>query len=51
MQAKRHVGIYRRGGTIPTIALLRQLAASLDARVRLTPGHNLGSLWFAVHSA
>jgi DNA-binding XRE family transcriptional regulator len=30
------------GGTEPTIALLRRLAAALDADVRLTPGHDLG---------
>ena len=26
--------------------LLRRLAGALDADVRLTTGHNLGSLWF-----
>jgi transcriptional regulator with XRE-family HTH domain len=39
------------GGTEPTIALLRQLAAALDADVRLTPGHDLGSVWFEPHAA
>jgi len=39
------------GGTEPTIALLRQLAAALDADVRLTPGHDLGSVWFESHAA
>lgn len=39
------------GGTEPTIALLRRLAAALDADVRLTPGHDLGSLWFEAHAA
>jgi len=39
------------GGTEPTIALLRQLAAALDADVRLTPGHDLGSVWFETHAA
>jgi transcriptional regulator with XRE-family HTH domain len=34
------------GGTEPTIALLRRLAAALDSDVRLTPGHDLGSVWF-----
>jgi hypothetical protein len=34
------------GGTEPTIALPRRLAAALDADVRLTPGHDLGSVWF-----
>jgi transcriptional regulator with XRE-family HTH domain len=35
------------GGTEPTIALLRHLIAALDADVRLTAGHDLGSVWFA----
>ncbi len=39
------------GGTEPTIALLRGLAAALDSDVRLTPGHDLGSLWFEPHAA
>jgi transcriptional regulator with XRE-family HTH domain len=39
------------GGTEPTIPLLRRLAAALDADVRLTPGHDLGSLWFETHAA
>jgi hypothetical protein len=34
------------GGTEPTIPLLRGLAAALDADVRLTFGHDLGSVWF-----
>src|ERR1700744_768856 len=34
------------GGTEPTVALLRRLAAALDADVRLTPGHDLGSVGF-----
>ncbi len=34
------------GGTEPTIALLRHLAAALDSDVRLTAGHGLGSVWF-----
>jgi transcriptional regulator with XRE-family HTH domain len=34
------------GGTEPTISLLRRLAAALDADVRLTAGHDLGSVWF-----
>ncbi|MEV4076460.1 helix-turn-helix domain-containing protein [Nonomuraea fuscirosea] len=29
------------GGTTPTVALLRRLAAALDADVRLTAGHDL----------
>jgi transcriptional regulator with XRE-family HTH domain len=39
------------GGTEPTIALLRRLAAALDSDVRLTPGHDLGSVWFVPHAA
>jgi transcriptional regulator with XRE-family HTH domain len=39
------------GGTEPTIALLRRLAAALDADVRLTAGHDLGSVWFETHAA
>jgi hypothetical protein len=39
------------GGTEPTIALLRTLAAALDTDVRLTPGHDLGSMWFETHAA
>ncbi len=39
------------GGTEPTVALLRRLAAALDADVRLTAGHDLGSVWFDTHAA
>ncbi|GLX94709.1 helix-turn-helix domain-containing protein [Herbidospora sp. NBRC 101105] len=39
------------GGTAPTVALLRLLAAALDADVRLTAGHDLGSVWFEAHAA
>jgi DNA-binding XRE family transcriptional regulator len=39
------------GGTEPTIALLRKLAAALEADVRLTPGHGLGSVGFETHAA
>ena len=39
------------GGTEPTIALLRRLAAALDSDVRLTPGHDLGPVWFEGHAA
>ncbi|MGW0768523.1 helix-turn-helix domain-containing protein [Streptomyces sp. NPDC002671] len=39
------------GGTTPTIGLLRTLAAALDSDVRLTAGHDLGSLWFEAHAA
>jgi hypothetical protein len=31
--------------------LLRRLAAALDADVRLTPGHDLGSVGFEAHAA
>jgi transcriptional regulator with XRE-family HTH domain len=34
------------GGTEPTIALLRHLAAALNSDVRPTAGHDLGSVWF-----
>jgi transcriptional regulator with XRE-family HTH domain len=39
------------GGTGPTIALLRRLAAALESDVRLTPGHDLGSDGFETHAA
>jgi transcriptional regulator with XRE-family HTH domain len=39
------------GGTEPTIALLRRLASALDSDVRLTTGHDLGSVWFEPHAA
>ena len=39
------------GGTEPTIALLRRMAAALDADVRLTAGHDLDSLRFEPHAA
>jgi transcriptional regulator with XRE-family HTH domain len=39
------------GGTEPTVALLRHLAAALDADVRLTSGHDLGSVGFETHAA
>jgi transcriptional regulator with XRE-family HTH domain len=39
------------GGTEPTVALLRRLAAAFDADVHLTPGHDLGSVWFETHAA
>jgi hypothetical protein len=38
------------GGTEPTIALLRHLAAALNADVHLTAGHDLGSVWFEPHA-
>ena len=38
-------------GAEPTIALPRRLAAALDADVRLTAGHDLGSVWFEPHAA
>ncbi|WP_440100235.1 helix-turn-helix domain-containing protein [Streptosporangium sp. H16] len=39
------------GGTAPTITLLRRPAAALNADVRLTSGHDLGSVWFEPHAA
>lgn len=39
------------GGTEPTIALLRLSAAAMDSDVRLTAGHDLGSVWFEPHAA
>lgn len=39
------------GGTEPTVALLRRLAAALDADVRLTSGHGLDSVGFETHAA
>jgi transcriptional regulator with XRE-family HTH domain len=39
------------GGTQPTVALLRHLAGALDADVRLTPGHDLGSVGFESRAA
>jgi hypothetical protein len=39
------------GGTEPTIGLLRRLAAALDADVRITAGHDLGSVDFETHAA
>jgi transcriptional regulator with XRE-family HTH domain len=39
------------GGTEPTVALLRRLAAALDADVRLTPGNGLDSVGFGAHAA
>ncbi|GGK57232.1 hypothetical protein Ppa06_15450 [Planomonospora parontospora subsp. parontospora] len=39
------------GGTAPTVALLRHLAAALDADVRITSGDDLDSLWFEAHAA
>jgi transcriptional regulator with XRE-family HTH domain len=38
------------GGTEPTIALLRRLAAALDADVRITTGDDLGSVGFETHA-
>ncbi len=39
------------GGTEPTVPLLRRLAAALNATVRLTPGHDLGSVSFQILAA
>jgi transcriptional regulator with XRE-family HTH domain len=45
------VGCLEEGGTEPTVALLRRLAAALDADVRLTPGHDFGSVGFETHAS
>jgi hypothetical protein len=47
-QGKRRI---EEGGTEPTIVLLRRLAAAPDADVRLTAGHDLGSVRFEPHAA
>ncbi len=39
------------GGTEPTIALLRRLAAALDSDVHQPPGHDLGSVRSELHAA
>jgi transcriptional regulator with XRE-family HTH domain len=39
------------GGTDPTVPLLRRLAAALNATVRLTPGHDLGSVSLQILAA
>ncbi|MBE3000773.1 helix-turn-helix domain-containing protein [Nocardiopsis sp. HNM0947] len=39
------------GGTPPTVALLRRLAAALDADVRLTPGDEEDAVRFEPHAA
>ncbi|MFZ3593922.1 helix-turn-helix domain-containing protein [Streptomyces sp. BH104] len=39
------------GGVQPTLELLRRVAAALDADVRLTAGHDLGSLLFEARVA
>ncbi|MCT9933485.1 helix-turn-helix domain-containing protein [Planotetraspora sp. A-T 1434] len=49
--AEDEIECIEEGGTAPTVALLRHLAAALDADVRLTSGHDLGSLWFEAHAA
>jgi transcriptional regulator with XRE-family HTH domain len=46
-----HPSCIEEGGTEPTVALLRHLAAALDADVRLTSGHDVGSVWFETHAA
>ncbi|MEV4108557.1 helix-turn-helix domain-containing protein [Nonomuraea sp. NPDC049695] len=49
--AEDEIECIEEGGTAPTVALLRHLAAALDADVRLTAGHDLGSVWFGAHAA
>jgi transcriptional regulator with XRE-family HTH domain len=39
------------GGTEPTVPLLRQFAAALNATVHLTPGYDLGSVTFETLAA
>lgn len=39
------------GGTEPTIALLRRLAAALESDVHLTASHDLDSVRFESHAA
>jgi transcriptional regulator with XRE-family HTH domain len=39
------------GVTEPAIPLLRRLAAALNGDVRLTVGHDLGSVWFKTRAA
>jgi transcriptional regulator with XRE-family HTH domain len=39
------------GGTEPTVPLLRRLAQALNADVRLTAGHDPGSVRFETHAA
>lgn len=39
------------GGTEPTVPLLRRLAEALNADVRLTGGHDVGSVRFETHAA
>jgi hypothetical protein len=41
----------KKGGAEPTIAILRRLAAALDADMHLTVGHDLGSVRFEPHAA
>ncbi|MEV5609223.1 helix-turn-helix transcriptional regulator [Streptomyces sp. NPDC052225] len=45
------VACMEEGGTQPTLDLLRRLAGALEADVRLTSGHELGSLLFEAHVA
>jgi hypothetical protein len=51
MVTARMAGDGGAGRSEPTIALLRRLAGALNADVRLTAGHDLGSLWFETHAA
>ncbi len=49
--AQDEIECIEEGGTTPMIALLRRLVAALNADVRLTSGHDLGSMWFEAHAA
>jgi hypothetical protein len=51
MRVDEVCGLLAEKGTEPTIPLLRRLAAALNADVRLTGGHDLGSVWFETHAA
>jgi hypothetical protein len=48
---RHEIEFIEEGGPEPTIALLRHLADALDSYVRLTAGHDLGSVWFETHAA
>ncbi|MBB5778619.1 helix-turn-helix domain-containing protein [Nonomuraea jabiensis] len=51
MMTEDEIECIEEGGTAPTVALLHRLAAALEADVRLTSGHDLGSVWFEAHAA
>ncbi|MEV4574821.1 helix-turn-helix domain-containing protein [Nonomuraea jabiensis] len=51
MMTEDEIECIEEGGTAPTVALLRRLAAALEADVRLASGHDLGSVRFEAHAA